>query len=60
MTEPKRRPARSTPASKKAQKAQTSKRRTRVSEADREWVMPEALKRGTAQPRGFEEGGDGR
>lgn len=60
MTESKRRPATTTPASKKTQKVQTSKRRGRLSEADREWVVPKALKRGSAEPRGFEEGGEGR
>lgn len=60
MTDAKRRPATSTPASKKTEKARASQRRSRLSEADREWVVPRALKRGTAQPRGFEVGGDGR
>lgn len=60
MTEPKRRPATTTPASKKTQKAKASRRRSRLSEADRGWVVPQALKRGTAQPREFEEGGAGR
>lgn len=51
MTSSKRQPATATAPAKKAQKAETSKRRGRLHEADRQWVVPQALKRGFAQPR---------